>query len=232
MRIKNNITKLPIIGKIKVGEKNEKGTPVSLDYFRATGKHENEFNKIFGERPDNIKIIFLDDENSLDVRYELRQGKKLVAYSDGESVFAYDKKLTKYVLQDKPFAELEQRYCQAISSKWNKILRLYFLIPEIKIWGLWCFETKGIESTIPQIEGSYDSVYARAGTVINIPFDLEVKKVISQKPDSKNKYPVVSLTANMSESSMEKLRFSLVNGINISGIITEEKLNQIELKDN
>jgi hypothetical protein len=230
MRIKNNTTKMPVIGKIKVGERNENGYPISLDYFRATGKHKNEFYRIFGEKPNNIKILFLDDDNSIDVRYELRQGKKLYAYSDGENVFAYHKELDKYALQEKPFIDLEEKYVKIIGNEWEKILRLYFLILEIKIWGLWCFETKGVESTIPQIEGSYDSVYARAGTVVNIPFDLEVKKVVSQKPDSKNSYPVVSLTANLSEPSLEKIRNAIMNDVQINGMITEEKLNRIGFK--
>ena len=231
MRVKTTSGKIGIVGKIKVGEVSEKGYPVSLDYFRATGKHDIEFHKQFGTKPQSIKIVFIDEENSLDVRYELRAGKKLYAYSDGESVFAINKLVNKYVLQEKPFDQVKEKYADACKGKWEKILRLYFLIPEVKIWGLWVFETKGIESTIPTIEGSYDSVYMRAGTVVNIPFDLEVKKVVSQKPDSQNNYPVVSLIANMSDSSLERIRTALLSGNRFSGVITEEKINLIGVEN-
>ena len=101
---------------------------------------------------------------------------------------------------------------------------LYFIIPELKIWGLWVFESKGVESTIPNIEGCYDSVMDRAGTVVNIPFDLQVEKVVSQKPESKNKFPVVNMVANLSDTSLEKLKNLQLEGQHISGMITEEKL--------
>lgn len=223
MRVKSNSNRIGLIGKIKIGEKNQQGNPVSLDYFRATGKHEDEFKRKFGDKPQSIQIIFVNDE-SLDVRYELRQGKKLFAYSDGEMVFAFDKDRNEYVLQEKGFDVLGAKFSNKLEKNWEKVLRLYFIIPDLKIWGLWAFETKGVESTIPNIEGCYDYIKDRAGTVVNIPFDLVVEKVVSQKPESKNKFPVVNMVANLSDTSLERIKNLQLEGQHISGMITEEKL--------
>ena len=57
---------LPLIGRIKVGMKvvNENGKeyPTSLDYFRATGKYADIFDKHFGEKCSRIGIVFITDD--------------------------------------------------------------------------------------------------------------------------------------------------------------------------
>ena len=96
---KNRVVKMPIIGKIKVGRKNEKGFPESLDYFVGTGNYERYFIDAFGEKPSSIEIMFLSNnfEESCNERYELRQGAKLYAYGDGDIFQIYDEQKDDYI---------------------------------------------------------------------------------------------------------------------------------------
>lgn len=57
-----NRISLPIIGKIKVGIKDEKGLPKSIDYFVSTGKYAGLFNQAYGDKPQTIQIVFVYDE--------------------------------------------------------------------------------------------------------------------------------------------------------------------------
>ena len=73
----------------------------------------------------------------------------------------------------------------------------------------------------------FDAIKDYAGTVINIPFDLSVEKVISQKPGQKHAYPVISLVPNISQESLEKIR----NFLNIDsikyGLLTEDRIDSL-----
>ena len=53
---------LPRVGKIRIGVKNAKGYPQSLDYFIATGKYAGLFLQAYGEKPQIIQIVFPDDD--------------------------------------------------------------------------------------------------------------------------------------------------------------------------
>ena len=65
-----NRISLPIIGKIKVGVKDEKGLPKSIDYFVSTGKYAGLFKKAYGEKPQTIQIVFAYDEPEKSCREE------------------------------------------------------------------------------------------------------------------------------------------------------------------
>jgi hypothetical protein len=74
-------------------------------------------------------------------------------------------------------------------------------------------------------------IQKNVGTVVNIPFDLTVQKVKSQKPGSKNLFPVVNLTANLSVENMEivhKFIESEQEFRNI-GMLTDAKIEQMKV---
>ena len=100
----NKKTKLPLIGKIKVGAKVQKGGkefPTSLDYFVASGDYKHEFDKAFGDKPSKIEVVFMSDdfEAVCNERFEIRSGKKLYGYGDGKLFYIYDKKADTYLPQ-------------------------------------------------------------------------------------------------------------------------------------
>ncbi len=217
--------KVPIIGNIRVGEKDEKGIPHSLDYFKATGKYASLFHQCFGPNPTKIEVCFFSDNivDSCNERWELRKGPKLYAYGDGEFFYVWDgKKEYKEHKGDKdPLAK-------KIDSEWKRILTLTFAILKIRgVMGMWRFTTSAEASSMPQIITAFDTVLNTAGTVVNIPFDLIVDYVTSQKPDSKASFPVVKLIPNVSREHLELMHDALDAGKNIKGIATEEKIDEI-----
>ncbi len=227
----NNIKKIPIIGKIKVGEKvekNGKSIPVSYDYFIADGNYKHLFEKQFHQK-NSLDIVFVSDDPSecCVEQMEIRKGKKLYAKGDGVNFEVWDSSSQKYVLRN---TENEPGLIQEIekecNSEFQEVLSLYFLILGInEVFGVWKFSTKGKESSIPAIVSSFDMVLQVAGRIKFIPFTLSVEKVKSQKPDSKNLFPVVSLVANIGQEYMQKLKDHIGIGSGISGMLTEDKID-------
>lgn len=227
-----NTGKLTEIGKIKIGDKklsqNGKEYPVSLDYFRATGEYAKMFNEKFGEKCTNIPIVFASDniDTVCNEHYELRdKAGRLVAEGDGKTWRLYNAEQEKYVETTAELEEIEAKTKLKAKIK----LTLRFLILDIKVLGLWRFGTYGVASTIPQVRDTFDFVQQTAGTIVNIPFDLQVKKVKSQKPGVASQYTVVSLVPNLSPEHAEKLHNFLQAGHKVHGLLTTDKLNQLEL---
>jgi len=226
--------RMPVIGKIKVGEKikkNGKELPVSLDHFIADGNYKHIFEQKFGKEPKTIDIIFISDDpkECCVERLEIRKGSKLFAKGDGHTFEVWDGQTQKYVVRniiDEPY--LVEEIEKACSSQFEEILTLYFLILGInEVFGVWKFQTKGKDSSIPSIVSSFDKVFEIAGRVKFIPFTMAVEKVKSQKPDSKSSFPVVSLVANIGQEYLDKLQQHLTSGVDISGIITQDKIDYV-----
>ncbi len=226
-------TRIPIVGKIRCGKLNG-NIPQSLDYFIADGHYSEMFKKSFGDKPKNITVIFPSDsiEEVCNERMELRQGAKLYADGDGENFRVWSEQDQDYInINKSEHEDLIETLANRAKSEWYHILTLRFIIPAIKgVWGVWQFSTRGTESSIPQIVSVFDQVLERAGTVVNIPFDLSVEKVKSQKPGSKSLFPVVRLVPNISQDSLEKVRLFFESGTKIHGLITDESVKEISIK--
>jgi len=216
---------LPMIGKIKVGMKvwNAKANreiPTSLDYFRATGPYAPQFHEKYGEKPTKIEIVFPSNDIMQVCREEIegrgeKDGKRYGYSYDGETYFLWDEKEGDYL----PYqAEDSQILLFSKQHKvlWKKILYLNFVLLKIRgVIGQWQFSTKGEVSSMPQITHAFDTMREAIGTIMNVPFDLQVEKVTSQKPPTKNPktgklenkvFPVVKLIPNISAENMEVLR--------------------------
>lgn len=208
--------------------KSEKGFPMSLDYFLCDSTYKKYFDEAYGEKPSTIQIAFISDDfrDSCNERFECRdKDGRMVGYGDGEEWYLYnpDPKVKKYELT----ADKERIRA---AGKWEILLTLKFVIPKIRgVFGLFSFTTKGNKSSLPQIRQTFDYVLAHAGTVINIPFDLVVKKVKSQKPGEKSVFPVVSLVPNVSKDNMEILGRYLQQGHDIKqiGLIDDDKIKSL-----
>jgi hypothetical protein len=233
-RIKRDIesVRIPIIGRIKCGVKDDRGIPKSLDYFIAEGNYKAMFDREFGEKPTNIKIVFLSDDitETCNERLEIRKGAKLFAFGDGKDFKVWAKDIEDY----KDFSITEHpkimEMCeQKAENKWQTVLTLRFLIPKISgVFGVWQLTTKGVESSIPQIVSVYDKVKSIAGTVMNIPFDLSIEKVKSQKPESKNLFPVIRLIPNVSQESLEVVRNFIESNKPVQGLLTDERIQELK----
>jgi hypothetical protein len=228
-RVEERPIGIPTIGKVKIGEKrvnaNGKEYPVSLDYFVVDSKYASYFHTAYGDKPSSIEVIFVSDNfrDSCDERYELRdKSGRLYADGDGDVFRVWNDKEQKYTsvkLSEYP-TMMEKVAERAQSPKgWEVTLTIRFILPKIPgVFGLWQFTTKGNASSIPSIVDAFDVVLDRAGTVVNIPFDLVVEKVKSQKPGDSSVYPVVQLVPNISNDRLEMVRAFIESGSNVRDV--------------
>ena len=238
-------SKVPLIGKIKIGEKrkNAKGKefPTSLDYFVATGQYKPLFDAAYphegGNPPRKIQIIFPDNDIMKVCREEVegrgaKDGKRYGYSDDGITYYLWDVRSQDYspidIEQDSQYFET---FTQKYSVNWHHILHLFFVIPKIQgIVGQWQFSTKGQRSSMPQIIEVFDSMQESLGTVVNIPFDLQVEKVKSQKPGETWVFPVVKLIPNISTENMESLRLHLqthTDFLKLGVIMTDDRITAL-----
>lgn len=220
---------LPEIGKVKIGEKHaEKGYPMSLDYFRATGNYAEQFKQLYGDKPNKLTIAFISDDLAevCNERYESWDKGKRNGWGDGSVFTVYDTTEKKYV-ENVPADDPRVR-----AYKWDIYLTLRFVLLEMKgILGYWTFTTKGNKTTIPSVLKSFDFVKERAGTIVSFPFNLVVEKHKGYSPGEARNYPVVTLVPNFSEQSIEMVQTYLeaggqINKLN-SRMISEAEYKQL-----
>lgn len=208
---------LPKIGNIKVGMKDERGFPKSVDYFIATGRYEHLFRLAYGDKPKVIQVVFTDDDPKKVCmeRYEYRDDEgRLIASGDGEVFEVWDGKVYK-TLTVTEFPNLMRGVATKSPNKlskkegetgWSIVLTITFIIPAVKgVAGVWQLSTKGSASTIPQIRNVFDALFEQRGRVRGIICDLSVDFAKSQKPGQKSRYPVVTLVPNESDENMKKI---------------------------
>ena len=243
-RINNTERKImPVatVGYVKIGMKNDKGYPTSLDYFIATSTQKtyvDMFNESMGEKPKILRIIFVSD-NIKDVcneNVELRdKSGALFCKSDGDTYMVANKDVWVSYSAEEMIVKygskelFEQALVKASGSKqgFKRRLTLRFVITEIKgLLGQWQLSTYADKSSIDQIISTFDNVMAAAGTVKMIPFDLCVTKVKRDMSGSMSKYPVLSLVANSSIESLNRLSELGESAFN-KGILTEDKILQL-----
>lgn len=198
------LLELPEVGRLHVGMKSDKGYPMSIDWFRATGKYSALFVKALGEKPSTIQIVFPSDDAGkvCNERYEYRDDKgALVARGDGRTFEIWDgKKYVPYSVDAYP--DIMDQIAKNNPTKrgaenWDIVLTLRFIVPAVRgIVGVWQFSTKGKASSVRNIRESFDGVRMMRGTVTQTVFDLSVQFAKSNKPGDSSRYPVVSLVAN------------------------------------
>lgn len=228
-------TRLPLIGKIRCGEKrvNSAGKeyPASLDYFIATGAYASKFDEVY-VKPERIPIIFISDDDfqSCFEEWDGRDNEgRRAGYGDGETYWLWEYGKNEYseTKDRQKVADFSKKH----AVKWRQVLTINFVIPAIKgVFGVWQLQTGGDKSSINAIRNTFDEMRELAGTVINIPFDLCVKRVTSNKPEAKSVYPVVSLVPNISAENMETLRQFFAAGLDVKrqGVLTEQKLTALQ----
>lgn len=236
----NAASSLPEIGKIKIGEKkmSAKGVeyPSALDYFRPTGTFANEFTKLFGQKPKELKVAFISNDlgEVCNQRFECWTDGKRWGYGDGELFTVFDRSIG-----DKGgYAENVPATDPRVKAlKWDEMLSLRFVLLEMKgIMGYWRFETKAKAVTIPSIVKAFDMVQERAGSIIGFPFSLIIEKKTGYSPGEVKSYPVVSLVPNFTQDTLEMVRKYVDMGGNMNrltaSIIEQQKVMELLPKQN
>lgn len=198
------ILDLPEIGRLHIGMKSDKGYPMSIDWFRATGKYAALFAKALGEKPSTIQIVFPSDDAGkvCNERYEYRDDKgALVARGDGQVFEVWDGRgYVPYMVDQYP--DIMRQITAKNPTKrgddnWDVVLTLRFIVPAIRgVVGVWVLNTKGRASSVKNLRDSFDSVQAMRGTVTTSVFDLSVHFHKSNKPNQNSRYPVLELVCN------------------------------------
>ena len=213
---------LPEIGRLRIGMKSEKGFPMSLDYFRATGKYAGLFHNAYGEKPQTIQIIFPSDDAQTvcNQRYEYRDDKgALIARGDGRTFEVWNGKIYAPFSVEQ-FPDIMEQITAKNPTKrgaenWDVTLTMRFIIPAVRgIVGVWQFASKGKASSIKNICNSFDGVQMMRGTVMQTVFDLSVQFAKSNKPGDTSRYPVVSLIAN--DTRIDEIRKAIAPKENLS----------------
>ena len=205
--------RFPIVGKIKIGDKSERGFPQSHDYFIPSGKYAELFRKAYGDKPSTIQVVFPSDDANEVCReyYEYRDDAgALVARGDGETFEVWSARNGKYEqCSASEHPDIKELVKQRYPSKqdWSVKLTANFILPLVRgIAGLWQFETKGAASSVQNIASTFDMMLAERGFVKGVIFDLNVAFAKSQKPNTKSRYPVVSLVPNESETNLRLIQ--------------------------
>lgn len=208
---------LPRVGFIKVGMKNAKGYPQSVDYFVPSGKYAGLFTQAYGDRPQTIQIVFPDDDAEKVCREEYQyrdDAGKLIAWGDGETFNVWNgQKYNELSVKDYPklmqgvARKYPNRSVRAGGDGWQVTLTLTFIIPLVRgVAGVWQFVTKGAASSIPGIRDTFDAMLSERGFVKGIIWDMNVQFAKSQKPGETSRYPVVSIVPNESEGNVAKVK--------------------------
>lgn len=214
-RIKREVAITPLpsrLGKIKVGIKNDRGLPQSVDYFVATGKYAPLFREVYGEKPTSLLVYFPSSDAELVCKeeyvYRDSKGTK-IASGDGEVFKVWSSKSNAFVLMS---TDKVPNLMEAIAAKypsrtgWQVTLTLRVILPLLnKIYGYWEFQTKGAMSSIPQVRDTFDSLLSKNGKIEGILCDLNVEFAKSDSPKS-SRFPVVSLIPNETQSNIQRLR--------------------------
>lgn len=207
---------LPRVGQIKIGMKDSRGFPKSVDYFVPAGKYAGLFQKAYGEKPQTIQIVFPDDDPAKVCKeeYEYRDDEgRLIAYGDGETFKVWNgKQYAEFKISEHPTLmdgvarKHPNRAVKKGGDGWQITLTLTFIIPMVRgIAGVWRFVTKGTASTIPNIRDTFDAMLQERGFVRGVIFDMNVQFATSQKPGDKSRYPVVTIVPNESEDNLRKI---------------------------
>lgn len=218
-------TTLPEIGKLKIGVKavssGGKEYPKAIDYFRPTGTFAGEFIKKFGEKPRELKVVFLSNEVSevCNQRFECWEGGKRWGWGDGENFTVWDKEAPAGAGKKGAYRSGLAKTDSLVKSagKWEEMLTLRFVLLELPgIMGVWSFQTKAKAVTIPSIVKAFDFVKEKAGTIIGFPFSLTVEMAKGYNPGDPKAYPIVSLVPNFTETTIEMVQKYVEAGGNMN----------------
>ncbi|HEY1025313.1 MAG TPA: hypothetical protein VGE26_09135 [Sphingobacteriaceae bacterium] len=212
---------LPEIGKIKIGVKAQgsggKEYPKAIDYFRATGTFANEFHKKFGDKPRELKVVFISNDIAevCNQRFECWEGGKRWGWGDGENFTVWDKSAANGKGSYVQVGKTDPRVKSA--GKWDEMLTIRFVLLEMPgVMGYWSFQTKAKAVTIPSIVRAFDLVMERAGSIIGFPFSLTIEMKKGYNPGDPKNYPVVSLVPNFTEDTIEMVQNYIQAGGNMN----------------
>lgn len=219
--------RFPRIGKLKIGIKTDQDYPKSIDYFRATGKYAAMFHDIFGEKPNEIDIVFPPFKNEDDILshyYRYYKASGLYCMGDGE---------TAHRANDKGIMEERECPCEHLDSngKCSESLRLTFMVPKIPVIGVWQLTTRSANTRLNTFS-SLHLIRAFSGTIAGIPMSMSVAFEKVNIAGNPNKFPVITITPKVTPEQILQIKAGDTPGIIYKRLIANiepEKVKEAEI---
>ena len=200
-------TKIPRLGKIRLGVKGEKGYPQAVDYFvvnadKSTSEEAaKNFHAVYGDKPKTLDIILVgNDIDKIFPQFYKRHGKTgLMCKGDGEVAHAIDPKTGEIV--EGPCKGPECKFAK--ENKCGPVGSLYVILYKVKGVGVWQLDTGSVNSII-QLNSSLKMIASLTGgrlsgipmKLIIKPMDVEIKDGNGQR--TKKTIYTVDLAFNQS----------------------------------
>lgn len=181
----SQIRRLPRLGVIKLGKKNERNLPVALDYFLCPG----EVQEVYGEKPTVLDIRFpLDRPGDIFPQFYKLYGQSagLKAYSDGVTIWTRGMNPGEWEESPAPSKEkLEAEGFRAMGT-------LQFILPKVSRAGVYHIVTRSFHSIV-KLNSCIDYIRATFGRISFLPLKLVLEPTeahinIGGKPAKKTVY--------------------------------------------
>ena len=203
--------RLPRLGKIHLGIRNEKGWPEKVDYFVCPP----EVQAIFGEKPRELRILIpVEDEERWCSQYYrcYSRSRGLVCKGDGvECLRLVDTETGDLAWKDDAkkvdmrVMACAGRECPDYKEKCREIMNLQFLLPEVPGLGIWQVDTGSINSIL-NINSAADLIKRLYGRISLIPLLLTLEPRDAKTPEGhKQKVFVLNLRTKTTLDEMMQL---------------------------
>jgi hypothetical protein len=210
--------RLPRLGKIHLGVKDDRGIPKRTDYFvfDKDNPHYKELVDAFGEKPKELRIMIpVEDEERFASQYYRCYSKTRGLICKGDGITA--SRLTDTAsgaMADRDSKEVEMREieckgrdCPDYKQKCKEVMNLQFLLPEIPGLGVWQIDTSSINSiiNINSMVGLLKAIYKKI-SMIPLLLTLEPKPV--KNPDDGKVQTVFVLNLRVNEKLSDLARLA------------------------
>ncbi len=200
----NRMIRLPRIGKIKIGKKDEQDLPKGLDYFIIDSDYSAKVFEVYHRKdetdktkklpPNIIRIAFPsnDIEVNLDEMYRWYGTSGLKCTGDGETFNRFvdvkdPEEGCPCHLAVPPEGQKQQCYIS---------MRMSFIILGIGVTGVWQFSSKSVYS-MSSVRAAMKMVKDTTGRLAGMPFYMRVEMQKSALADNPHVFPVVSVDCAM-----------------------------------
>ena len=181
--------RLPRLGKIHLGIKNEKGYPEKVDYFVCPP----EVIGVYGDKPKELRVFIpVEDEEKWASQFYRCYSKTrgLVCKGDGETCMRLVNTQTGEMVWKEDIAGVMKeapckgRECPDYKVKCREIMNLQFLLPDVPGLGVWQIDTSSINSIL-NINNESAFIKAAHGRISGLPLTLTLEPHEGRTSDRK-----------------------------------------------
>lgn len=210
--------RMPRLGKIHLGYKNERGLPVKTDYFVFPKDHSDykKLVEIFGEKPKELRILIpVEDAELWATQYykAYSQTRGLLCKGNGETATRMvDIKTGDLPVKETETVTMKEIACEGKecpeykARKCSEVMNLRFMLPEIPGLGVWQIDTGSINSIL-NINSCAKVIKASFGRITLVPLilSLEPGKGKREKDGKQSTIYVLNLRTNVTLAQLADL---------------------------